>query len=128
MNFYLAGRYESRKEILEIAKALAAAGQCVTSRWIEGKHDGLPALQCAQDDIEDIDNADVFVTFSDDVLEPVTKPMRGGKHVEFGYAYGTKTPTMVVVGRLENVFHSLPRVIHFDSVADFLSAFPREQK
>src|ERR1051326_9011756 len=102
MNIYLAARYSRRLELCEIKTQLEKRGHAVTSRWLLGGHQWngtahkladeyengskIPpgAVRFAQDDIEDIDLADLVIVFPDEPRKPSTS--RGGMHVEFGYA------------------------------------------
>lgn len=89
-------------------KQLEAQGHEVTSRWLE---EDTPlnhsmedvtsdyAAKSARYDLEDIDEADAVLFFSESVLTP-----RGGRHVEFGYALA-KDKWIYVIGPAENIFH-----------------------
>lgn len=132
MKIYLAARYSRREEMLANARILNAIGHWVTSRWINGEHemhDDRPApelaRQFAEDDIADLEAADLVVAFTE---EPGAKKgrARGGRHVELGYALGMGKQ-VVVVGHRENVFCHLPQVIHFEDfkrLVEWLSIFP----
>jgi nucleoside 2-deoxyribosyltransferase len=95
----------------KLRDALAVAGVVVTSRWIEGNHEierdasGEDAdrerQRFAEEDLEDINRADVLVIFSP---REHFRTGRGGRHVEVGYAIGRGIP-IVLVGERENVFH-----------------------
>jgi len=77
--------------------------------------------------VQDINAADIFLSFvpSDKELVDATvrSSSRGGRHFEFGYAYG-QGKLCVFVGPKENVFHYLPLgVRHFETyqeAKDFL--------
>jgi len=120
---------------------LEACGHMVPARWLLGEHqvhgleaaraveaDGpIPADQAvlfAQDDVEDLLDADVVVAFTS---EPRSGATRGGRHVEFGIALalrflGREAPRLYIVGPLENVFHALPQVDgRFDDWGGFLA-------
>lgn len=107
LNIYLAGRYGRRLEIKGYADQLRAAGHTVTSRWLDSEHaafDAAPTweqmLDWAENDLSDINDADVFVAFTESPDSPFA---RGGRHVEFGYALATGK-YMIVVGPCENIF------------------------
>lgn len=103
MRVYLAARYSRRDEMEEIAAQLAGRGAGVTSRWIRGEHEGLPAELCAADDVADIAVADAVIAFTEPEGSPYS---RGGRHVEAGIALGLRKP-LLVVGPPENIFYSL---------------------
>lgn len=90
----------------------------VTSRWIDGKHDGIPAQICAIDDLEDIDAADALVLVNPRHLHGSG---RGGRHVELGYALA-RGKRVLLVGDRENVFHSHPSVECYATLDDAFSA------
>src|SRR5713226_6452736 len=112
MRIYIAARYSRRAEMAAQAGILRAAGHEVTSRWLvehnvewTGGHD--PQWEeISLGDIEDIDSAEVVISFTHPRGTPVTG---GGRHVEFGYAYA-KGKKLIIVGPRENVFHHLPGV------------------
>lgn len=122
MKLYLAGKYQSRLQLVEYAKELVSNyGHEITSRWLDGSHDGFAdALtsevrqRFALEDLEDLMAADAVLFFS----PPQMEPGRGGRHVEFGIAYQARK-ILVVIGPKENVFHDLPGVMHFPEWADF---------
>lgn len=123
MNLYLAARYGEQLEMRRWRDVLQAAGHVVTARWIDGKHDGLPPSQCAQDDLEDIDAADVLIIWSP---RHHFGNGRGGRHVEVGYAIGLGIP-IILVGERENVFHHLinrvvPSKDHIGDLVSMLAA------
>jgi nucleoside 2-deoxyribosyltransferase len=123
LNVYLASRHEDRPEIVKIRKCLIANNINVTSRWltqggvikqligvrkcdiVENQREG--CLRVQTNDLEDIDAADVVVVFSP---KKAFCNSTGGRHVEFGYALGTKKP-LILVGFRENVFHWNPKVV-----------------
>jgi nucleoside 2-deoxyribosyltransferase len=121
IKIYLAARYSRREELCGYRSQLQALGYTVTSRWLNGNHqisdDGLSAqakeeerIRFAQEDWEDLMNADVCISFTE---EPRSSNSRGGRHVEFGAALAAGKPC-IVVGPRENVFHCLPQVIVYD--------------
>jgi hypothetical protein len=117
LRVYLASRFSRLPELVEYAAELEATGKFViTSRWLRGGHDWVGTAdedipvehnaRFAQEDLEDIDAADVIVCFT----EPArSASARGGRHVEAGYAIARGMP-ILVVGHRENVFYCLPRV------------------
>lgn len=121
---YLAARYSRREEMLDYQRELEEAGHVVNSRWLLGEHQIHPgsegvdknapfvpeeARPFAQDDVEDVANADVVISFTEYPNSPYG---RGGRHVEFGYALRAGKQ-LIIVGPWENIFHRLPNVEQF---------------
>lgn len=127
MKLYLAGQYKQKEELAAVAGQLRAAGLEVTSRWLEEPHapnitlDEIDVQQLekyAYADLTDIDACDILVAFATD---PSIPTVRGGRHVEFGYALGRGKP-IVVVGPYENIFHYLFYcVAHVKNVAELIA-------
>ena len=123
-SIYLAARYSRRLELLGYKTQLEEAGHEVTSRWLLGEHAALDqdwaslpnetVAKWAEDDLEDIEEAEVFVMFTE---EPGEGGRRGGRHVEFGFALALETP-IVIVGPRENTFHC----------SSFIEVFPTFQE
>ena len=105
MKVYLAAQYQRRGELQMYAEKLGTLGIEVTSRWLNGDHEGLPWEKCAVDDVEDVTAADTIISFTNSDY----RYSRGGRHVEFGMGVITKA-RLILVGRAENVFHELPQV------------------
>ncbi len=139
MRVYIAARYDRRSEMNGYADWLRGIGFIVNCRWLTGSHqlhpgaeqldkpsgfenqpDGITVLArpFAEDDLEDIRQADILVLFSESPELSQTK--RGGRHVEFGIALGLGK-LLVVIGPRENVFHCLEKVARFDTWTDSLS-------
>jgi nucleoside 2-deoxyribosyltransferase len=105
---YLAARYSRRLELCGHAAEIEAAGHTVTSRWLLGNHQaendqlhrGAEAERFALEDLDDLESADVMITFGE---EPRTTTSRGGRHVEFGYALALGK-SILLVGPREHVF------------------------
>lgn len=121
---YLAARFSLRSWMQACAADLMAdLGIETTSRWIDGhgddKDDFTPAELAvfADEDIEDIRRADVFVTFTTHEGVGYTS---GGRHVEFGIALILGKP-IIIIGPRENVFHELaetsPQITHVETWA-----------
>ena len=115
---YLMARYSRHPEMQEVAHRFQRMGHAITSRWIWGEHQASDAAigtgtlgdferRLAQEDIADLSEADLCISFSD----PLGTPMRGGKHVELGMAiaWGKR---IINVGNREHVFHALPQIMH----------------
>ena len=117
MKFYLASRYDDRRQLCEIRERLLAQGHEVTARWLNGSHElhegvehAEDARRFAEEDLRDIERADAVVLFNNPAsLESV----RGGRHIEFGYALALGKLLLIVGPRL-SVFHHLEQVYQFD--------------
>lgn len=140
MQIYLASRYSRREELCGYRIQLAKIGFIVQARWIDGGHqlsdrgiligDSGEALvesgdgsenaklraKFAQDDWEDVTNADIVINFTE---PPRSNASRGGRHVEYGIALGMGKP-VYVVGYRENIFHWLPKVAFFETFDEVL--------
>jgi len=121
---YLAARYQLKEDIAEHAAELQSMGYRVTSTWMSEPHDGNISMkdvdeetlaEYAARDLLEIDEADLFVFFSED---PETPTKRGGRHVEFGYALA-KGKEIVAIGPRENIFHYLEAIARFHSWRQF---------
>lgn len=117
LNFYLAARYSRRVELCSYKADLEARGHKVPARWLLGGHQAgnnmdsdRQAKRFATEDLEDVLAADVIVSFTE---EPRQALSRGGRHVELGVGIGLRraqavpAPKLIVVGPIENVFHTL---------------------
>lgn len=83
MRIYLAGRYSRRAELAGYAAELRALGYEVTSRWLNGSHEGpgrdaAPTIaeqrQWAQEDLADVLAADTLVAFTEAPEQPRRLP------------------------------------------------------
>ncbi len=120
ISFYLAAPFGRQAELRAYADKLRDLGHTVTSRWLmedEAVYKTLGPKGTAEMDLADIDNAGVLISFTEPPDSKV--PPRGGRHVEFGYAYATGRE-LWVVGYRENIFHHLRGVRLFDTFADVL--------
>lgn len=98
---YLAARFGRMAELQEHKRDLEERGHIVTSRWMLGGHDAATdskaetdqefAVRCANEDLDDLNEANVLICFTEPPQTGVGRN-RGGRHVEFGYALalGTK--------------------------------------
>lgn len=114
MKVYLASQYARKPELQVYAEELQDAGIKVTSRWLTDEPAALSQEEkvvWARYDLQDVDDADILVFFAE---HPEHQPRRGGRHVEFGYALG-RNKTVLVIGGIENIFHNLPYIQHFDN-------------
>ena len=126
MKVYIASRFERKDEMKSLSKILPGFGIHVQSRWLDETisptsqlSDITPvyAKEQAGYDLEDIDSVDTLLFFAD----PVPLTVRGGKHVEFGYALA-KGKRIIVVGGNDNIFHYLDNIVHYLTVEDFIDA------
>lgn len=129
MKVYIAARFSRRHEANALARELMRLGHSITSRWVRPDDDHvLPTgiskqaadaerERFAREDIEDLDACDWCVSLME---EPRTNS-RGGRHVEFGYALAAGK-VLTIIGPRETVFHHLPNVEHYESVAEFVVA------
>lgn len=115
MKIYLAASYSRRIEMTEYAKLLESDGHTITSDWITGIHEQTPWTETtyAQDDLRCIREAEVFLSFTEPEDVPNLRK-RGGRHVEFGYAFAYGKHC-VIVGPRENAFYHLLNVHQFDT-------------
>jgi nucleoside 2-deoxyribosyltransferase len=104
---YLAACFEQQAVVREKADELYKLGFLCTSSW-RFEDGSLPPEaehlnRCAEQDLKDLRHANYFVCLTDMTSQ------RGGKHVEFGYALALNIP-IIIVGRRENIFHSLKEI------------------
>ena len=125
MKVYLAARYTQKEEMKTVREILRKAGVMCTSSWLNEPHTPGTTLdqvldtdlcEFAQQDMDDIRRCDLFVLFS---VDPLLPTVRGGRHVETGYALGLGKP-VYVVGPRENIFHYLPGVKHFTCISELI--------
>ena len=114
---YLAARFERQAEMRGYAARLRAAGHVVTSRWLESPGPAVPedAAERAAMDLDDIVAARWFVIFTDSEMS------RGGKDFETGWALCLGVPVRIVGPRV-HVFHYLPAIVQYETVAEFMDA------
>ena len=111
--FYLAGSYSARKRLYAESRILTGAtGIRCTSRWLKGLHDGVKPKKCAQDDIEDVEAAVVFILYLD---KPSTT---GGMWVELGLALAQHKEIYIIsegeAGNAACFAHLVPRDRWYD--------------
>jgi hypothetical protein len=133
MKVYLAARYSQKDEMNIYAEDLRKMGYTVTASWIAEPHapgtklDEIPKAKLWEyqlQDLRDIDEADGLIFFSQD---PTTPTVRGGRHVEFGYALAQRKP-ILVVGPRENIFHYNINVTQVDSWLEALNLLRRPKE
>ena len=135
---YIAARYDRREEMCGYADILRSMGYEVNSRWLLGTQQIHPnaekvdvdkhpehgvtilARPFAEDDVEDVGNADTLIFFSE---PPESHSKRGGRHVEFGMALALKK-RIIVIGNRENVFHCLSYIERYDTWQEFIKSNP----
>jgi nucleoside 2-deoxyribosyltransferase len=115
MKVYVAAMYPRKDEVSGVVQLLEQDGYIVTSTWHKELYSPNIQLHEVTDDerkelavrdIAEIDAADALLLLT----QPPTQPtVRGGRHVEFGYALG-KGKRVVCFGPAENIFHHLPNV------------------
>jgi hypothetical protein len=121
MEIYLAGRFSDRFLFREIRSQLQEQGHHVTSRWID--RDDRPAdhqwdetryaYECADQDIRDILDSQVFILHTANVKEGSSN--RGGLYVELGLAIAQNWTSILLCGPRTNVFTYIPKVIRVES-------------
>lgn len=130
MIFYLAGRYEDRDELRDVARQLTAQGHRMACRWLTEDHpqaaDNRERAEQACMDLQDITRCDVFVLYSH-TRPPL--PTRQSHSVELGLALGLQdeaTHVCLVGERTENVFHYLPQLDHYPTWAALLRTYKKK--
>jgi nucleoside 2-deoxyribosyltransferase len=119
VRIYLASRFENRPKLIQARSALEESGHVVTSRWLEVTDRPIPSEDSSQwaahaalwseYDLEDVASADLLICD----LTCEVQGMRGGVHVEVGYALGQGKPVWVI-GRRPNVFFFSRRLRDFE--------------
>lgn len=122
---YIASRYSRKEEMQDVASILVDRGLVCKSSWLDEPHGPNTSLeeltpeqhlQYAKQDFEDIMSSDAMLFFAED---PNKQPPRGGRHVEFGYAFALGVD-IYIIGPKENIFHYLPNIKHFETFEEFL--------
>ena len=117
MRVYLAARYNRRAEMAAHKELLQVYGHEVVSTWTEETvlipSDGdtrelftlLQEEHCdiACNDLDEIRGCDQLLAFTD---SPNDAHIRGGRHIEAGYAMGLGI-SVSVIGEIENIFYSI---------------------
>lgn len=115
---YLSASFLRQAEMRDVREKLALHGIRVVSSWLDEQNQR-PEEVCAARDLEDIENADELLSFTE--LSDAGY-MTGGRHVELGYALGRGVSRFAIIGPRENVFHHLSFVEQFDSLDAWLAA------
>lgn len=125
MKIYVSARYPRREDAEELARMLVQDGHFITSRWVwrdqpsdyeECTHTEIGEF--AMEDIADVIDAEIFVAISEESDSPFG---RGGRHVEFGFALA-RGIALAVIGPMENIFHYMSHVKHYESNDEFVKA------
>lgn len=120
MHVYLAAPFEYQERMKIIRAALhVQPGIEVVSRWLD-EPPGQDRAAMAALDLGDVRAADVLI------LNEEGYKVRGGMHVEFGYALALGKK-VAVVGQRFNIFQYLPEVYHFDNWGDCITWLKKEQ-
>ena len=128
MRIFLSARYGRREEMIQRGAELVEAGHEIVSRWlyvdgmtedareVEAATESMPvfkAMPFAIQDLSDLDNAEVFIAFTEETSSPYG---RGGRHVEYGIALERHRRNMldliIVIGPRENIFHCVKGSAH----------------
>lgn len=128
MRCYIAAPFIHKDAAAEAKAKFEAAGLTVVARWItedlgltnddvgKPEHDAV-LQQRALEDMEDVLGADVFVLLNLAKSE--------GKATEFGMAYTSAIPIILVGPRTGNVFYLLPDVYRADTVEAAIAGIQR---
>ena len=126
---YLSARFERRSELQDYQRELEALGIRVIARWLVLEPpSGTRGLseeeleELAEVDLEDVREAEGFVTFSD----PPGDRDGAARHVEFGLAVAMHKP-IIVVGCKEHLFHRLPELDVVEDWGDALRLLLSQQ-
>ena len=124
MRIFISARYGRREEMIQRGAELIEAGHEIVSRWlyvdgttedareVEAATKTMPffkALGFANDDLHDLNTAEIFIAFTEETSSPYG---RGGRHVEYGMAlekfFNHRLKNIFIIGPRENIFHCLP--------------------
>lgn len=119
---YVATRWERRQEARVIASRLRHFGVRVTSRWLTGEFDEAPPAKCAEVDLLDIADTHGVLLLADGEYEKKKHGWSGGgASFEAGFANGRGLHVWVI-GPKTNVFHHLPHVHQYATLAEWEEA------
>ena len=116
MKVYLAAPYSMREEIEIIAFEFERASHTVTSRWVHGGEFNKSGPDAARMDCDDVLAADVLILKT---FPRGTMVTGGGRHFEFGLAYG-HDKDCIIVGEREHIFCHLPDIHQVNDWAEAL--------
>ena len=129
MKVYIAARFSRRAEAHRLAQFLKEYGHTITSRWVlpdtdhvlpTGLSDQASDAERQRFALEDYDDV-MAAQWCVSLMEEPRNNSRGGRHVEFGMAVALGQ-FLTIIGPRETVFHHLPDVQHFDSLAAFFTS------
>jgi len=127
MDIYIAHNMEARDWLRsDVVPVLQAAGHTVTSQWILEDPYSLPRSENAEQDLADIDRADILLMF----IDPFADKPGKGKWVEWGYAMGSGCKAMLIGSDSSCVFCHHPSVIRatdINSAIDLLAYLEQRQ-
>lgn len=128
---YIASRFGRREEVQCLSDDLESLGYSLTGRWYRKDANtqvNYPKFseealrnneKIALDDWDDILSCEIFITLTEDMSDLPAGAARGGRHCEFGLAIA-HDKRIIVIGPREHIFHYLPDVKVYNSVAEFL--------
>ena len=110
ITLYIAGKWEARLRLREMANVLRLGGYRVTSSWLDRPESESykvgDSVTQATLDLDEIDESNLFI------LDTMDENATGGANVEFGYALAHSADrALIVVGPERNIFH--PMAVHF---------------
>lgn len=125
MKIYVASRFKNANLVQAFSLKLATLRpdyECI-QRWPREPDFPIPAWQAAEQDLQDINDADALIALTQDCdLVP------GGMHFEAGYAYA-KGKKIAVVGPTVHIFYQgLPDMFHFRDIDSFFAYIQRGGK
>jgi len=119
VKIYLAAPFEYQERMKIVRETIHfQPGLQVVSHWLD-EPPGQDGAAMAHLDLSHVRAADVLV------LNEEGFKVRGGMHVEFGYALGLNK-TVAIVGTPYNIFQKLPQVHQFDNWVDCISWLNKE--
>ena len=126
VRIYLSSRFGRKEEMRQYARELRIEGYTVDVSWLDEEAQGsskaqavesaggtmpMVAREFAENDYDDVHNADVLIAFTEH--PDIHGGKRGGRHVEVGMALAWGT-NIIVVGPRENIFHTMEHIQHCD--------------
>lgn len=121
---YLAHNYEAQEYLkINVRPLLESNGFKITSNWLDCKDSSNKGnrRQNAKTDIRDIDNADVFLYFSESFAGKSGK----GKWVEFGFAVAQDKEIYIIGDDKGSIFLTLAHGC-FETVKDFIKVYKND--
>ena len=112
MRIYVATKFNNMARAAEVMRLLEAHGHTITHDWTTPEHHFRPRVQCAEDDIEGVRQADAVVLLQVDAMR--------GAWIETGAALALGKTVFVLGYDGEPVFLDLPRVVHAKDTSHLL--------